>query len=722
MHYYYNFYNCILFNTSSLSFVSSLPKLYRNPLFPGEAAARIEAKMKLDDPEGPSTPLTPIAIGGDDSVLSPHVKADGADETGNFISLLKERQEEIEMPRKKLTETEGANSKLIRERGEHNATIDGCVTSPQHLESVEDSQMCEKTDIVAALQQTVKLLQGQVAEHQQVNAVNKEQRRMAEHNVENLEMELKQTKAMESMKVKEMELRVEEANNGLGELMDRLDKAKDELFEQRAMNAQKQGEMDDLMAHSGVLKDQVAALNIELRKQRTENDIAAAADVGTRAGRMAHHPPLSEPSEYMVNSTTRSTEDDVFSAVPLHLEIVGAEAKRLQDELDAASLRATTLENVANIYERDLKAAEEQVLQLQREQVDVRAEASRLDKASSHAAEPRPDPCIVDKLAQNVQELENALQKADVAQVAAFKERDEAQQQLHEIEKLLDETVKDKALSERENMLAIDKAEEELGMLRERQLEIESSAQTQVQQLRATAKKHLENLENEKCGTAKLILEVEELRNQLEDAVNGKNKLCHDLELHVVERQTEQEHMTAVKKRVIDLAADEKALIMDFERQFQLKGQLQAEVESEAIKVIESPQVKVDQCLVNLEMETARVVLERNGLKIDLDRQKIRADEAEVKNLKLCRRQSELENKAEFQKESMRADAEERLAVAQKEFDILLSEKSNQNGIIMHAQTRLQQQLEESNSEIHELKAAAATSTFDANKLKGDVL
>eukprot|EP01084_Bolivina_argentea_P234992 395554_1 len=451
---------------------------FRNPLFPDTAAAGLETKQKLDDSVSLSAaPWTPIAVDGDDSMLSA-----GGDETGNFISLLKERQEEIEKLRKKLAETEEANAQLTAERVEQEALEEAITSSQQqHLENVKDSQMCEEnTDIVAALQRNVELLQGQIAEYHQVNAVSEEGQRRAECNVESLEMQLKQTTETASMKVKEMELRLEAAYDDLGQLMERLDESKDELLQQREKNSHKQGEIDDLMAHNGVLKDQIAGLNILLQNEGTENDIPAA-DMET-TGKVVP-PALNEPLAYM-GSSTRSGED-IFSAVPLHLELAGAEAMKLQAELDAAKLRATDLEDVANISQKDLKVAKEEVLQLKQELVGVTAEVLRLGKASSDAAELPSNPCVVDELLQNVQELENRLQKADVAQAAAFKERDEALQQLSEMKKLFDEVAKDRTVSERESRLAIDNAEQELVTLRERQLEIESSTGTQVQELQS---------------------------------------------------------------------------------------------------------------------------------------------------------------------------------------------------------------------------------------------
>ncbi len=748
--------------------MSPLRKIYRNPLFPDTVAAGLETKQKLDDSESLSAaPWTPIAVGGDDSMLSA-----GSDETGNFISLLKERQEEIEKLRKKLAETEEANAQLTAERVEQKALEEAITSSQeQHLENVKDSQMCEEnTDIVAALQRNVELLQGQIAEYQQVNAVSEEGQRRAERNVESLEMQLKQTTETASMKAKEMELRLEVSYDDLGKLMERLDELKDELLQQQEKNAQKQGEIDDLVAHNGVLKDQIAGLNILLQNEGAENDIPVA-DMGT-TGKVVP-PALNEPSEY-IGSSTRSGED-VFSAVPLHLELAGAEAMKLQAELDAAKLRATDLEDVTNVSQKDLKVAKEEVLQLKQELVDVTAEVSRLGKASSDAAELPSNPCVVDELLQNAQELENRLQKAGVAQAAAFKERDEALQQLSEMEKMLDEVAKDRTVSERESRLAIDNTEQELVTLRERQLEIESSTRTQVQELQATAEKrledleneksctakltleveelrnqleesasvekhqsaelqaqaaeHLEDLENEKSCTAKLILEVEELRNQLEDAVDSKKKLCHELEVHDNERQAEEELITSMKKHVIGLAVNERVLIMDLDREFQQREQLYSEFESEAKSYIKSLQTKLDQCLIDLNVEkdaTARVILERNELKdsfeILLKKQKIKVDKAEVKNIELCGRLSELEKEVEFQKQRMQADGNERLAVAQKEFDTILSEQSDRNAIEkQNVVSKLQQLVNEANTQIYELKADATASTLDASQLKEEI-
>ncbi len=337
----------------------------------------------------------------------------------------------------------------------------------QHLESVKDPQICkENTDVVADLQLNVELLRGQISEYREVIVHSETSQRMVECNVENLELQLKQTTETASLKVKEMELKLETAYDDLGQLMERLDEAKDELLRYREKNAQKQGEVDDLVAHNGVLKDQIVGLNILLQNtESTETDVPSAADMGT-TGKMVP-PALNEALEYMNSSSTRLGED-VFSAVPLHLELAGAEAIKLQAELDAVKLRARDLEDVVNICKNDLKVVKEEALQLKQELVDATAEISRLGKASSDSAELPGNPCVADALLQNTQELENRLQKAEGAQVAAFKERDEALQQLSEMKNMLDEVAKDRTVSERESRLAIDSADQELVTLRER--------------------------------------------------------------------------------------------------------------------------------------------------------------------------------------------------------------------------------------------------------------
>ncbi len=550
-----------------------------------------------------AAPWTPIAVDGDDSMLSA-----GGDETGNFISLLKERQEEIEKLRKKLAETEEANAQLTAERVEQEALEEAITSSQQqHLENVKDSQMCEEnTDIVAALQRNVELLQGQIAEYHQVNAVSEEGQRRAERNVESLEMQLKQTTETASMKVKEMELRLEAAYDDLGQLMERLDELKDELLQQREKNSHKQGEIDDLMAHNGVLKDQIAGLNILLQNEGTENDIPAA-DMET-TGKVVP-PALNEPSAYM-GSSTRSGED-IFSAVPLHLELAGAEAMKLQAELDAAKLRATDLEDVANISQKDLKVAKEEVLQLKQELVGVTAEVLRLGKASSDAAELPSNPCVVDELLQNAQELENRFQKADVAQAAAFKERDEALQQLSEMKKLLDEVAKDRTVSERESRLAIDNAEQELVTLRERQLEIESSTGTQVQELQAMAGKHLEDLENEKSCTIKLTLEVEELRTKLEESAGAETRYSAELQ---VMAEKHSEDLENEKSCTIKLTLEVEELRTKLEESAGAETRHSAELQAMAEKHSEDLEnEKSCTTKLTLEVEELRTKLEESA-------------------------------------------------------------------------------------------------------------
>ncbi len=119
--------------------------------------------------------------------------------------------------------------------------------------------------------------------------------------------------------------------------------------------------------------------------------------------------------------------------------------------------------------------------------------------------------------------------------------------------------------------------------------------------------------------------------------------------------------------------------------------------------------------------------MDRNELKdsyeILLNKQNIVVDKAaEVENTMLRKRLSELEKEVEFQKQRMQADGNERLAIAQKEFDNILSEQSARNAIEnQNSPCALQQLLDEANAQICELKAHETASTLDASQLKEDM-
>ncbi len=270
----------------------------------------------------------------------------------------------------------------------------------------------------------------------------------------------------------------------------------------------------------------------------------------------------------------------------------------------------------------------------------------------------------------------------------------------------------------------------EIEELRTKLEKLDGTEARHLAELHALTHKHLEDLENEKSCTAKLTLEVEELRNHLEDAVESKKKLCHELEVHNNERQAEEQRIISMKKHVIGLAVNEKALIMDLDREFQRQEKLHSQFECEAKSYIQSLQTKLDQCLIDLSAErdaTARAILDRNELKdsyeILLNKQNIVVDKAaEVENTTLRKRLSELEKEVEFQKQRMQADRNERLAIAQKEFDNILSEQSARNAIEnQNSLCALQQLLDEANAQICELKAHETASTLDASQLKEDM-